>query len=190
MTTPREFGQAPWQPVSARISALWAGFRPTHTDLQPGPPSIQRWAATLLQHRGRPGGQEPGARGSPWSSHSPKPLRPQMLACFVPVQLLSHAQLFVTLMDRSTPGFSVLHSPRVCSNSRPLHQRCHPTISSSVIPFFSYPQSFPAPGSFPMSWLFASGGQNSAASASVLPMDILFHEESVGLLLFDEDELS
>ena len=136
------------------------------------------------------GAREPGARGSPWSSHSPKPLRPQMLACFVLVQLLSHAQLFVTLMDRSTPGFSVLHSPRVCSNSCPLHQRCHPTISSSVIFFFSYPQSFPAPGSFPMSWLFASGGQNSAASASVLPMDILFHEESAGLLLFDEDKSS
>jgi len=65
VTTPREFGRAPWQPVSARIPALWAGFRPTRTDLQPGPPSIQRWAATLLQHRGRPGGQ--GA-GCPWLS--------------------------------------------------------------------------------------------------------------------------
>ena len=48
-------------------------------------------------------------------------------------------------------------SPRVCSNSCSLSQWCHPTISSSVIPFFSCPQSFPVSGSFPMSWLFTSG---------------------------------
>ena len=45
-------------------------------------------------------------------------------------------------------------SPRVCSNSCPLSWWCHPTISSSVIPFSSYPQSFPTSGSFPKSWLF------------------------------------
>ena len=50
---------------------------------------------------------------------------------------------------------------------------CHPTISSSVIPFSSCPQSFPASGSFPMSQLFASGGQSIgvSASTSVLPID-------------------
>ena len=48
-------------------------------------------------------------------------------------------------------------SPRVCSNSRPLNRWCHPTISFSVIPFSSCLQSFPASGSFPMSWLFESG---------------------------------
>ena len=48
----------------------------------------------------------------------------------------------------------------VCSNSWPLSRWCHPTISSSVTPFSSCPQSFPASGSFPMSWLFISGGQN------------------------------
>ena len=63
-------------------------------------------------------------------------------------------------------------TPGVCSNSCPLIQWCHPTISSSVVPFSSYPQSFPASGSFPMSWLFASGGQSIGASASVLPMNI------------------
>ena len=47
-------------------------------------------------------------------------------------------------------------SPRVCLNSCPLRQSCHSTISSSVAPF-SCSQSFPASGSFPMSWLFASG---------------------------------
>ena len=62
----------------------------------------------------------------------------------------------------------------VCSNSYPLSWWCHPTISSSVTPFSSCPQSFPASGSFPMSWLFSSGGQSIGASAlaSVLPMDI------------------
>ena len=49
-------------------------------------------------------------------------------------------------------------SPGACSNSCPLSQWCHPTISSSVAPFPSCPQSFPASGSFPMSWLFAWGG--------------------------------
>ena len=58
-------------------------------------------------------------------------------------------------------------SSRACSNSCPLSQWCQPTISSSVISFFSCPQSFPASGSFLMSWLFASGGQNTGISASV-----------------------
>ena len=65
-------------------------------------------------------------------------------------------------------------SPGVCSNSCQLSRWCHPTISSSVVPFSSCPQSFPASGSFSMSWLFASGGQSIGASASgsVLPMNI------------------
>ena len=65
-------------------------------------------------------------------------------------------------------------TPRACSNSWPSSQWCHPTISSSVIPFSSCLLSFPASGSFPMSQFFASGGQSSgvSASASVLPMNI------------------
>ena len=63
-------------------------------------------------------------------------------------------------------------SPGACSNSCPLNQWYHPTISSSVIPFSSWPQSFPASGSFPMSQLFTSGGQSIGASTSVLPMNI------------------
>ena len=60
------------------------------------------------------------------------------------------------------------------SNSCPLSWWCHSTISSSVVPFSSCFQSFPASGSFPMSQLFASGGQSIgvSASASVLPMNI------------------
>ena len=66
-------------------------------------------------------------------------------------------------------------TPRACSDSCPLSQWCHPTISSSVVPVSSCPQSFPAPGSFPMSHIFTSGGQSIGvwASASVLPMNIL-----------------
>ena len=56
-------------------------------------------------------------------------------------------------------------SPRVCSNSYAFCWWCHPTILSSVTPFSSCPQSFPASGSFPMSWLFISGGQSIGASA-------------------------
>ena len=59
-----------------------------------------------------------------------------------------------------------------CSNSCPLSQWCPPTISSSVAPFSSCPQSFPASGSFPMSWLFASGSQSIGALASVLSLNI------------------
>ena len=65
-------------------------------------------------------------------------------------------------------------SPRACSNWCPLSWWCHPTISSSVIPFASHLQSLPSSGSFPMSWLFMSGGQSIGASAStsVLSMNI------------------
>ena len=65
-------------------------------------------------------------------------------------------------------------SPRVCSNSCPLSQWCHPIILSSVIPFSSCSQSFPPSGSILVSWLFNSGSQSvgASASASVLPMNI------------------
>ena len=65
-------------------------------------------------------------------------------------------------------------TPRAYSNSCPLSRWCHPTISSSVIPFSSRFQSFPTSGSFQMSQFFASGGQSTGVSAlaSVLPMNI------------------
>ena len=88
-------------------------------------------------------------------------------------------------MDCSTSGFLVLPSPRVCSNSCPLSQWCHPAISSSDT-LFSCHQSFPASGPFPMSWLFTSGSQNigASASASVLAMNIQswFPLELTGLI--------
>ena len=63
-------------------------------------------------------------------------------------------------------------TPRVYSNSCPLRQWCHPAISSSVVPFSSRLQSFPASRFFPMSQFFTSGGQSIGVSASVLPMNI------------------
>ena len=65
-------------------------------------------------------------------------------------------------------------SPTVCSNFMFIESWCHPNVSSSVSPFSSGLQSFPASGSFPMSWLLASGHQSIgvSASASVLPMNI------------------
>ena len=89
-------------------------------------------------------------------------------------QFSSVPQLCLTLcnpLDCSMPGFPV--HPRACSNSCPLSQWYHPTISSSVVPF-SCLQSFPASGSFPLSQLFASGSQSTevSASASVLPVNI------------------
>ena len=91
------------------------------------------------------------------------------------VQLLSHVWLFVTPWTAQhvrPPCPSP--TPGAHSNSCPLIQWCHPTISSFVIPFSSCLQSFPASGSFPMSQFFASGGQSIgvSASASVLPMNI------------------
>ena len=65
-------------------------------------------------------------------------------------------------------------TPGVHPNPCPYSRWCHPTISSSVVPFSSCPQSFPASENFPMSWLFTSGGQiiGTSASASVFPMNI------------------
>ena len=86
-------------------------------------------------------------------------------------------------MDYSTPGLpSPSPTPGVYSNSCPLSQWCHPTISSTVIPFSSYPQSFPAPGSFQMKHLFASGGHCSGFSFNINPSN-----EYSGLISFRID---
>ena len=77
-------------------------------------------------------------------------------------------------MDCSMPGFPVHHQLLACSNPYLSGQLCHLTNSSSVVPFSSCFQSFPALGSFPRSPFFTSGGQNIgvSASASVFPMSI------------------
>ena len=105
----------------------------------------------------------------------------------VVVQSLSHIWLFVTpngLQHNRLPYSSF--SPGICSNSGPLNSWRHPAISSSAAPFSSYAQSFAAPGSFPMSRLFASRGQNTEASVlpSALPVNIQgwFPLELTGLI--------
>ena len=92
---------------------------------------------------------------------------------FSSFQSLSHIQLFATPWTSQARPPCPSPSPGVYSNSRPLSRWCHPTNSSSIVPF-SCPQSFPSSGSFPMSQLFASGGQSIgvSASTSVLPINI------------------
>ena len=77
-------------------------------------------------------------------------------------------------MDCSTTGSCPPLSPRVCSKSCPLSWWCYLTILSFDVPSSFCVQSFPAPQTFPMSWLFPSGGQSTGASASapILPMNI------------------
>ena len=93
------------------------------------------------------------------------------------LQFSSVAQLCPTLcdpMNHSTPGLPVHHQLLEFTQTHVHCQWCHPTISSSLVPFSSCLQSFPASGSFQMSQLFASGGQSIGvlASASVLPVNI------------------
>ena len=138
---------------------------------------------TLQSHRG-----QPTRLPHPWDS----PGKNTGVGCHFLLQCIKVksesevAQLCPTLrdpMDCSLPGASIRGiaqarflcpplSPGVCSNACPLSQWYYLTILSSVIPFSSHLQSFPASGSFPMSQLFSSGGQNIRASASVLPMKI------------------
>ena len=81
------------------------------------------------------------------------------------VQSLSHVWLIVIPWTAACQASLSITNSRVYSNLCPLSRWCHPTISSSVIPF-SHLQSFPASGSFQMSQLFTSGGQGTGVSAS------------------------
>ena len=90
-------------------------------------------------------------------------LKPRILSMFVKVlcihvvvQSVSRVWLFVTPWAAAAQVSLTFTSPGICLNSCPLNQWCHPTISSSVSLFSSCLQSFPASGSFPMSWLFAA----------------------------------
>jgi len=107
----------------------------------------------------------------------------------VVVQSQSDVRLFATPWTAARQASLSLTVFRVCSNLSkfaPLSWWCHPTISFSVIPFSSCLHSFPASRSFPISQLFASGGQSigASASASVLPMNIQgqFPLELTGLI--------
>ena len=102
-------------------------------------------------------------------------INPFSISCFSSVQF-SHSVVSNSLRHHGLQHARLpcpLPSLGVYSNSCPLTWWCHPAISSSVVPFSSHPQSFPASGSFQMSQLFTSGGQSIGASAStsVLPMN-------------------
>ena len=94
----------------------------------------------------------------------------------------SYSSISCSVMSDSLPSHGLQHTrppcpsltPGVYSNSCPSSRWCHPTISSSIVPFSSCLQSFPASGSFPVNQFFVSGGQSVGASdsASVLPMNI------------------
>ena len=107
-------------------------------------------------------------------------VQPVLVDLIVIVGSVSHS--VHSVMSDSLQPYGLLHTrppcpwqtPRVYSNSCPLIWWCHPTVSSSVIPFFSHLQSFPASGSFQMNQFFASGGPSFgvSTSASVLPINI------------------
>ena len=92
---------------------------------------------------------------------------------FSQFSLVSHVQLIVTPWTAAWQASRNSPVPGVHSNSCPLSRWCHPAISSSIVPFSSNRQSFPASGSLQMSQFFPSGGQSTgvSASTSVLPMN-------------------
>ena len=101
-------------------------------------------------------------------------LSPLLLGLWIVVsQSLYPVWLFATAWNAAHQA-SLSFTNRVGSKSRPLSWWCHPTISSSAIPFSSHLQSFPGSSSFPVSQFFASGGRSieASASASALPMNI------------------
>ena len=112
------------------------------------------------------------------TGHWVTPLNP---ACMVICTQFSSVQFSRSVMTESLRPHGLQHNrppcpspiPRAYSNSCPLCWWCHPTISSSVVPFSSHLQSFPASGSFPMSQFFVSGGQSTGASSfSNSPSDV------------------
>ena len=110
------------------------------------------------------------------------------------VQSFSPVQLFATPWTVAHQASYPSSTPKACSNSIPSSWWCYPTISSSVIPFSSCLQSFPASGSFPVSQFITSGDQSIGASAlaSVLPMNIQdwFPLGLTGLISLQSKELS
>ena len=94
-----------------------------------------------------------------------------------------HVWLFVTPWTTARQTSLYITNSGAYSNSHPSHQCCHPTISSSVIPFSSHPQSLLASGYFPISWFFTSGGQSIGVSAS----GSIFANEYSGLISFRID---
>ena len=127
-------------------------------------------------------------------AESPSLLQLGSVPLFSSVQSLSSGQLFATPWTAARQASLSSSTSRACSDSYPSSQWFHPTISSSVIPFSSHLQCFPVSGSFPMSQLFASGGQSIgvSASASVLLKNIQywFHLGLIGWVFLQSNGLS
>ena len=107
----------------------------------------------------------PGEYNWEWLTHSIETLQCSSVAQSCPTLVWPHGLHHARLPCPSS-------TPIAYSNSCPLSRWCHPTISSSVVPFSSCLQSFPASGSFPVSQFFTSDGQRIGTLASVLPMNI------------------
>ena len=120
--------------------------------------------SSIFASRGAPKGRDSVSSYSKFCHQQPA----QYLAESAQCCCRSVTQLCLTLRPHELQHASLLCpplSPRLCSNSCPLSQWCHPTISTSVASFSSCPQYFPASGSFPVSQLFSSGGQSIGASS-------------------------
>ena len=153
------------------------------------PASILTWASSAMLLNTVPELKWPGSPYSPITGLKGQvrgfctrfPMSEQDWTKAQRVILFSSVQFSCSVVSDSLQPHESQHSrppcpsptPGVYSNSCPSSRWCHPAISSSIVPFSSCPQSLPASGSFPMSQLFASGGQNIgvSASASVLPMN-------------------
>ena len=154
-------------------------------------PWTRKWQPTPASLPGESHGQRSLAGCSPWGHRVGLNLDSTTTRMVPSVSLVESVDVEIWLLGRGLFSHPVMSdslqphepqharppcpspAPRVYQNSCPLSRWCHPTISSSVVPFSSCPQSFPASGSFPMSQFFASGGQSIglSASASVLPMN-------------------
>ena len=171
-------------PMSMRILQArileWVAMPSSRGLLNPGLLHC-RWNLYHLSHQG----SYPIRVAYPFSNGSSWPRNWAVVFCtagrFLSAELLSSVQFSCSVVSDSLRPHELQHArppcpsptPGVYPNLCPSSQWCHPAISSSVIPFSSYPQSLPASGSFPMSQLFTSGGQSTgvSAAASVFPMN-------------------
>ena len=150
-----------------------------------GDPWSRKWWPTPVLLPGKSHGQRNlagyGPRGHKESNRTELLKHARLKNAFTVPSRLSSVQVSRSVASNSLPPHGLQYTrlpcpsptPEAFSNSYPLSQWCHQTISSSVVPF-SFLQSFPASGSFPVNQFFASGGQSIGASASapVLPMNI------------------
>ena len=138
---------------------LSTNFKPFTLARRPVPLCSRSWPQTYMS--------------APTSTKQRALLITEPIHLFYSVQSLSRVRLFLTSWAAACQASLSITNSGACSDSCPLSWWCHPTISSSVVPF-SCLQPFPASGSFLRSQFFASGGQNIGVSASalVLPMNI------------------